>query len=816
MEERETGKAMLSRRSFLKTTAAMGALAAVGAAPSTALAATEPSIADAQEETFHCVCMGNDSQHCSWDVHVKEGKIVRVNRHEREDARYNRGCLRGLTRTALIYSPERIKYPMKRIEGTARGTQEFERISWDEAYQLLADKIAETRANWGDQAVCFFLSGGICGMIQACGNYPGLIANQINATTRSIDRDAATTAGFYPIIGTTDKWYINEPRDSINSKAIILWGNATEGTPNTQHFFREAQANGTKLVVVDPTYIPVCEAADLWVPIRPGSDSALYLGISHIIFEKDAVDYDFMTNHTCAPFLVRSDTQLFLRPQDIGMEVPTDEKYAYVVYDQDTAAFTTLDKATNPAVYGTFEVNGISVTPSLDLLKQKLEEYTPEKVSEITEVPVDTIYELADICIDGPVFHRLGYGNQIYCNGHMIAHAGMTMAILTGNFGKPGATFGTVRNGIDYVYGKKRSKKSKLGAAKTKKTSKAIPMQWISDVILEEKLPYSGEDYPIKMIFNVGSNLFTGQSDVNRWAAALEKLDFVATCDLDFNDTTLHSDLILPAADWWEKEEFDTSGEFLNFQWNDKAVEPAFESKPENQMMRELAEVMGLSENFNFTDEEYVNSRLNDWLKEDYDIDYANVKKNKCMYYSPKDGSAYVAWDTLDFPTPSHRIEFYCEDPKPRTDYGQEFEVYRLPEFFPPQEIYNEELLAKYPFVCLSRRSYYQVHAMHWNNAILREIDPEPFVQINPTDAEKYGYKNNEYYEFYNDRGSFVARLVYDAGIRPGTVMYPKGWCVKNTKAGRINSVTIGYEHPFGINQSYNDTLVGIREWKEN
>ena len=818
----------ISRRSFLKATAAVTGAAVAG----TSLAACAPQAQQTEmaetgsgfemreatepDKICHCVCMGNDSQHCTFDVHVKDDKIVRVLRHEREQACFNRGCLRGFSMPARIYSQERIQYPMLRVEGSERGTQEFERISWDEALDLLAEKITEARRDYGDASVMWLETGGTMGVCQG----GGAMQQALNASSNFDDRDAATTASYFPMIGTKGKWQTSDLRTSMYSKAVIFWGDAaTEGRPNSFHFFREAQEAGAKMVIVDPQYIPACEHADLWVPIRPGSDSAMYMGIINLIFEKDAagedvIDYDYLRSYTVASFLVREDTGEFLRPADVNMAAPADEKDAYVVFDEATNQFVTVDQATTAAVYGDHETGGIRCTTALELLRRKMADYTVERVSELTEVEPDMIRELADICMDGPVYHRLSYANSIYYNGQMIVHAGLTMCLLTGNFGRLGTNFATNRNAGN-LYNASLWGEDPMEFPE--QTSKAIPGQWTADVMVTGKLPYLEEDYPIRVFIANGANFFNGQSESKRWEEGFKNVPFICSIDCNFNDSVLYSDLILPAAEWWEKEDVSLSGEFLNAQFNDQAITPLYEARPEMDIWKDLASRLGLEQYVSRPIDEYFEAQVSDYVMDNIGS-YAQLKEQKYADLVPPTDieGYYVAWDSLDFQTDSHRVEFYTEHPKPRLDWGQEYTEYHLPEWFEPMEVFDDELREKYPFVFLSRRSYFEVHALNWNNAYLREIDPEPYVQINPTDAEKYGLADDEYYEFYNDRGEFVAKLKYDAGIRPGTLSYPKGRCVKHTKSGRFNSVVDGRLHPFGIDQNYNDCLVGIREWKEN
>lgn len=815
----------LTRRSFLKTTAVAAGVTVAGSslaiAPqgqSVALAATDEAAAE-PDKVCNCVCYGNDSQHCAFKVSVKDDKIVRVERAEKPEGYecFNRACLRGLSMPARIYSEERIKYPMLRVEGSARGTQEFERISWDEALDLLAEKISEAKQEFGDGSVMVFQTGP-----SGKFNSSSMFGKAINSSGNFDDRDAATTASYYPLIGNKGKWQTSDLRTAQFSKAIIFWGDAaTEGRPNSFHFFREAQENGTKMVVVDPQYIPACEHADLWVPIRPGSDSAMYMGIMNIIFEKDAagedvIDYDYIKKYTVAPFLVREDTGEFLRVNDATGEDLADEekRNAYIVLDAATGEYVTIDQASDPEVWGDHEVDGVKCTTALELLRRKMADYTVDYVSGITEVTPDMIRELADICIDGPVYHRISYASSIYDNGQMIVHAGLTMAALTGNFGQLGANFATNRNASGLYNAATTGKDPQEWP---ERTSVMIPGQWTAEVMETGKLPYRGDDYPIKVFIACAGNFFNGQSDSHAWERGFENVPFICSVDVNFNDSVLWSDLILPAAEWWEKEEISDSGEFLNIQFSDQAITPLYEARPESEIFYDLAKRLGVEQYLERTFEEYFNDTMSDYVKKDV-ASFAELKERKFVPLTPPTDveGYYVAWDSLDFQTDSHRIEFYTEHPKSRLEWGQPYTEYHLPEWIEPMEVFDDELRAKYPFVFLSRRSYFEVHANNWNNAYLREIDPEPYVQINPADAEAYGLADDEYYEFYNDRGSVVAKLKYDAGIRPGTLTYPKGRCVKHTKAGRFNSLVNGHLDPFAIDQSYNDCLVGIREWKEN
>lgn len=321
----------LTRRNFLKTTGAAGvaAVAAGAAAPQLAAIAEgyEPGQPETQgEQIFRGVCRPNCFGFCHLNVHVRDGKVVKTSRAEYNESCYTRICQRGLSHVQRIYDPKRLKYPMRRVEGTERGAGEWERISWDEALQEIAGNIRDTQKQYGEGALAFLTASG--NQAVAITSAYSRLASLLNASSIMPCLDMGSYYGMTAVAGNyisplmgMGMWEGNEPTDAKNAKSIVVWGaNITDAQIQNWHLVKEAMQGGTKLVVIDPTFTQIAAKADKWISVRPGSDTLLKYALMNIVLEKNAQDVDYLRDHTVAPFLVREDTGMFLRRSDMGIE----------------------------------------------------------------------------------------------------------------------------------------------------------------------------------------------------------------------------------------------------------------------------------------------------------------------------------------------------------------------------------------------------------------------------------------------------------------------------------------------------------------
>lgn len=752
------------------------------------------------EQVFRCVCRPNCGGFCPHEVTVRDGHVVKSTFAPLPDPVFNRICLRGLTNLQRLHNPDRIKYPMMRVG--ERGENRWRRISWEEAITRITDNWRRTQAEYGPQAVAFY--GGTAGHTLFHGTLPGMmprLANAMGATTLEVALDMAFSHGYTRVAGYLDG---NGPKDWKNAKTIIIDGyNITEANIHNWHFVADAKEGGTKVIVIDPVFTHAAAQADQYIPCRPGSDAALILAMMHCIVRDGAHNVEFITEHTVGPYLVSQDTGRFLRRSDLGHT--GDDRI--VVADAD-GSFLPLDEATAPVIEGHFTVDGIAVATAFQLLRERLEEYPPRVGAELTEIPESTIEQLAAEFVSGPTTLITGWGVQAYNNGTETGRSWATLAAITGNIAKPGcevASFWGIYTGANFGF-----------AAPDGKMGTTLPVVKMPEFMTTGKA--NGVDFPMKSLYIYQGNIVGNTVDQVDWLNnVVPNLDLIVTCDLAFTDTARYSDIILPAAHYYEMEEIISAlGTHPYVQYSEKAIDPLFEAKPDGDIARLLADAMGVGEYFAKTDAEFMDEALDTEMSKSLGISYESLKQQHAIRAHPEEWLAYGG--KPQFYTVDGRLHFYDEDPQPRISYGQDIPVdrERLPVFFPPTEAWpGTPAQLKYPLVLLSERARFRVHSMWFDTPWLRELDPEPIVKINPADAEPRGITDGSHVEVFNDRGRAVAKAVLTQGIKPGCLTYPKGWQRHQHIAGSFSELNSNVVDPVGVNMSFFDATVDIRPWTE-
>ncbi len=813
-----SASSLLTRRNFLKT----GAIAAGGIWAGSALgcAPKQEGEGDTQqqlteEQIFNNCCRPNCFNCCMLNVHVREGKVVKTSAAEQPIPEFKRICLRGLDHVENVYHPDRVLHPLRRAG--ERGEGKWEEISWDEAISEIADKFTQIREEFGDSAIVRCSGSGNYGAINNA--YTNKFFNKINASTMSSSLDMGNFYGISRVFGMAGLWPGNDPRDLVNAKTIFLWGNnITDAQVQDWHFLADAIEAGAYVVCIDPIFTQAAAKSHMYVPIRPGSDTVLEMSMMYVMLEEGLQDDEFLMAHTVAPFLVKDEDGKFLRMSDLGVEPtegPEDPTTGeptvvdpYAVWDQDANGAVELSAATNPAMEGAFTANGIACHTAFTLLKNEIMQYPPEEATNLCEVPADTIRELARLACDGPVTHRCGWGAQAYDNGIHPYHAGATMAALAGQLGFPGANYQTA----NWTYFSAQN--AALDAVDTELTSPSIPNMVMADVIASGE--YAGTPITPKALWVWVANPMCTWVDTNSMRDdVFKKLDFIVTVDNMMTDTAKWSDIVLPCAHWFEYEDIAVQGNYYSLVHAEKAIEPCGEAKPDSEIMRMLASKMGFGDDFYPSEGDWLREYLNTDANNEAGITYDNLCEQHAIRYMP---DPFLLWQEGNFLTPSGRVEFYVENPTAYGFNGQtpNLEREHLPHFFEPREAWpTNELHNTYPFQLMSERPRYRVHGQFAYNKVLRELDPEPTVKMNPADASARGFADGDHVECFNDHGHAVAKLVLSEAIRPGTLVYPKSWQADQHLAGGWSEPLSRACDPVAVNQSFMDCLVDVRLWEE-
>ncbi|MFC1945002.1 molybdopterin dinucleotide binding domain-containing protein, partial [Chloroflexota bacterium] len=230
--------------------------------------------------------------------------------------------------------------------------------------------------------------------------------------------------------------------------------------------------------------------------------------------------------------------------------------------------------------------------------------------------------------------------------------------------------------------------------------------------------------------------------------------------------------------------------------------EPLYESKSDFQIAKELAQRLGVGEYFDKTEEEYIELILSSEHPSMQGVTLEKVREGRVKlrpYARP------------GFRTPSGRIEFYSEDQRLK-QLGES-----LPVFKEPPEGARQALAEKYPLCLLTTHTKYRMHSMFANVDWIRELDPEPVMDINTVDAEKRGVQDGDMIVVFNDRGMVKVKAMVHAGIMPGVVNITQGWWHKHFTEGSHNALTRDEINPaqqavYEANAPHYDVLVEVKK----
>jgi anaerobic selenocysteine-containing dehydrogenase len=239
---------------------------------------------------YTTACPRNCYSTCSLKVEVQEGRLRRIESHPQNQATFEGPCLKGLSYVERVDSPDRILQPLLRKANSSS----FQAVSWDRALQLLAEKLASAREEFGPQSVLYYSASGTKGLMNAV----GLSFWRLFGGCTTTYGDLCWPAGLEATRLTLGENKHNAPWDLKNARLIVMWGkNPAETNIHQSVFIDRALRAGAKLVVIDPRRTETAERADLLIQPRPGSDGALALAVASILVQRGWIDRDFIARH---------------------------------------------------------------------------------------------------------------------------------------------------------------------------------------------------------------------------------------------------------------------------------------------------------------------------------------------------------------------------------------------------------------------------------------------------------------------------------------------------------------------------------------
>jgi anaerobic selenocysteine-containing dehydrogenase len=480
---------------------------------------------------------------------------------------------------------------------------------------------------------------------------------------------------------------------------VLVWGSNLFQT-NEEGILgsqlKRALDRGAKLIVVDPRKTTVATRADLWLQPKPATDLALALGILRVMIDEDLYERAFVENWT----------------------------------------------------------------KGFPELKQHLQQYSLEKLSEITWVPKEKMIEVAHLFSHSkPACIQWGNALEHNPNSFQCARALLILMALSGNLDVPGGNVNrpgpsVMRPGELVQIKKFPDKKEKIISPEFRLSTMMgfVPSQLIVKAILTEK------PYPIRMMYIHGGNPLLSYANATETFRAMKRLDFLAVSEIFLTPTAQLADIVLPAATNFE---FDDIGHFGlpngYILARPKIVEPREECWPDSKILNELGKRLGYGQYF-WDD---IRGCLDEILKP-AGMTYDDFKSIGIL----KGKLEYRGYEKKGFHTPSGKVELYSQQLK---DWGYA----PLPSY---QDLSEPPLLKEYPLIFTSAKDPFYFHSAYRNISSLRKLSPEPIVLIHPETASHLRIGEGDWVSIETKQGTIRQKAKLNAEIDPRVIIPSFGW----------------------------------------
>ncbi len=690
-----------------------GALKGKGIAP------PGPVITEKGEKAIPTFCgMCGPSAGCGIYAIVRDGKFIRVEGMKESPLNKGRNCAKAYAAPQWVYSPQRLKYPMKRVG--KKGEGKFERITWDEGLDIIAKKLKEQKAKYGPESLAI-LSPARRSYHEYYGRFLA-----VHGSPNDGHSGICAMQMMFVFLYTIGK---RPPAaDYDHSDFIIIWGKNPVYSGSSKGpvlALVNAKTRGAKIASIKPSREPDAALADIWIPVRPGTDAALALAMLNVVINENLYDSDFVSEWCYGFEELKEHIQKY------------PPEWAEPITGLNTSMIKDLARQYARAKSAAIEIgNGLEHAPSAS----------------------DALRAIAIlIAITGNLDRR---GGNVVMPGHAMP--------------KPNAI-----TRLDLVT---PELVDKLVAPEFPKALQpALPdLGGVTSAyyrVIESVL--TGKPYHIRTIIAPGTQPTVSTRGSKKVMEALKKVDFFVVIDVMRTAEMNYADVVIPVATPYEVDHpFEIPREVGWIMARNKVIEPLGDYKSMYEFWLDLGVKMGYGDDF-------WNGRMEDCMNyqlEPFGMTIDELRSYETGIVYPRKPVVYEKYDTF-FNSQSGRLSKAPHLPQGKVAiYNTTFEELGyspLPEWreLPEGPTATPELLQKYPLLFSDYHTSKTYNAGWLRNVpLLREVLPHPTLHIHPETAEARGIKDGDWVIVESPHGFIKLKAEFFPGIRPDTVMALHGW----------------------------------------
>ncbi|MFL6443700.1 MAG: molybdopterin-dependent oxidoreductase [Candidatus Sulfotelmatobacter sp.] len=706
---------------------------------------------------------------CGVLITVQEGRATRIQGDPEHPVTRGFLCAKVAKYLDRVYSPERAMYPMRRIAPKGPAAELRSAGQPGAAVPTHGNDIWQ-RISW-DEALDAIASrfraisdefGSEAILPYSYGGTLGAL-NGGSMDRRffhrlgasQLDRTICSAAGEAGVISVFGVKLGTEPEQFRHSKYIIAW--ASNIHANNVHlwpFIVEAQRNGAKLVVIDPYRTRTAECADWYLPINPGTDAALALAMMHVIIGENLYDADYVSKYT------------------LGFEQ----------------------------------------------LREKVKEYSPERVANWTGISAGDIRKLArEYATTSPSVIRLNYGVQRSEGGGMATRTVAMLPCLIGSWKQIGGGFQMSLSGAADL------NSSALKRADLMNVALGRPARTLNMVELGRVLNQVS-DPPVKALFVYNSNPAAVCPNHDEVVRGLMRPDlFTVVHEQFFTDTTDYADIVLPATTFFEHKDLQKAYGHYYLQVSNQAIQPIGECRSNVDVFRALAQRMGFSEEcFSQSVDEMIDLALESddhWMhgmtREALESGHARFTFERKAGDTDRgsepgspgqpgvDPAPFLPFAHGGFRTPSGKAEFYCDSLKA-------LGLDPVAEFTPPSESRHGK--KDLPLELLARKADNFLNTTFSNLPSVQEMETPGLLELSRPDARARGIADGDRVRVYNQRGEVELTAKVDGRVQPGVVSAKLNWAKMAPGFQSINSLTSEKLSDMGNSATFYSVLVEVEK----